>query len=190
VPSWHALGDQAAATYVAVARGGRLYVVTMGAGPCHLHALDRAGNELWCSDAVQAAWTAPAVTDDGGIVVADDAHLRRFAPDGALRWETPIATGAVGVTFTSSGRGALDDGRSGELADAQLARVDAALIRAADDGELRRSKALEARVLVRVTRLLVAKTVDRAPVRPDDPRLTAAGGLLDRVAGLTTPPPS
>lgn len=103
VPTWHALDTKAAASVVTVAANGTRYVVSMDDGPCHLHAFDRDGNPLWCSDLVGAALAAPTIIDGNDVVVADDVALRRFGADGALRWSTPIGTGTIAVPTLRSG---------------------------------------------------------------------------------------
>src|SRR5690349_12502528 len=50
--AWYSLPMRPPGVVVAVSPTGERYTVTMDEGPCHLWALDTAGETLWCSDRI------------------------------------------------------------------------------------------------------------------------------------------
>ena len=112
VPTWHALDGRAATTFVATGRHGRVYALTMDPGPCHLHALDREGQVVWCSDEVRTLFSSVATSADGGVFVSDGTEVFRFEEDGGIAWRVPASGPALAVVFTREGYPAIIDYRA------------------------------------------------------------------------------
>jgi outer membrane protein assembly factor BamB len=107
IARWHALDGKPDAAVVTVGPEGNRYTITMDSGPCNLHAFDRDGNLLWCSDAIGPTFGAPVVGDDGAVFVhAGDystAELLRFESDGTLTWQVPIEAPGLAPMLTPDG---------------------------------------------------------------------------------------
>ncbi len=107
IARWHALDGKPDAAVVTVGPEGNRYTITMDSGPCNLHAFDRDGNLLWCSDAIGPTFGAPVVGDDGAVFVhAGDysaAELLRFESDGTLTWGEPIEAPGLAPMLTPDG---------------------------------------------------------------------------------------
>jgi len=69
-----------------VAAGGRIY---LGTDAGRVHALRPDGSRVWRTDAGGPVRVAPAVGDDGPLVVAGE-RLVALAPDGAERWAVDV----------------------------------------------------------------------------------------------------
>lgn len=79
------------------ASNGAIAACSMGGSggePPYLKVYDADGAVLWTSDLL--SWfsfsSAPMVSEEGGVIAADQASLVRFDPDGSVRWrtETPL----------------------------------------------------------------------------------------------------
>jgi polyhydroxybutyrate depolymerase len=103
LPKWKALQVRADTAVVAVGPEGNLYTMTMDEGPCHLHALDKEGNVLWCSDQLRTAFSVPVVNDEGSIFVTDGTEVFRFEPDGTITWRVPATAASLGGVFLEGG---------------------------------------------------------------------------------------
>lgn len=96
----------------AVDASGNLYLCSgRGPGYSHLHSFDASGTPRWeCpvadngNDALGARVCpfAPLLTDDGGVVVADERAVFCFDSDGALRWRRPLAPFGIQAGFPSA----------------------------------------------------------------------------------------
>jgi len=96
----------------AVDASGNLYLCSgRGPGYSHLHSFDASGTLRWeCpvadhgNDALGARVCpfAPLLTDDGGVVVADERAVFCFESDGALRWRRPLAPFGIQAGFPSA----------------------------------------------------------------------------------------
>lgn len=96
----------------AVDASGNLYVCSgRGTGYSHLHSFDAAGNLRWeCPIAddgndvlgARVCPFAPLLTDDGGVVVADERAFFCYESDGTLRWRRPLAPFGIHAGFPSA----------------------------------------------------------------------------------------
>jgi len=101
-PKWSALQVRPA-SQVTIGPEGKLYTVTMDAGPCHLYSLGADGSVHWCSDQVRAAFTTPTVGPDGAVYVSDGVEVFRFEPNGGIAWRVPATAPSVAVSVTQDG---------------------------------------------------------------------------------------
>lgn len=105
---WHDTTAPGSRTGLGCASNGQIAACTYtGNAGDNLVVYDASGNRLWTSTTTLdgTAWTsAPLISRDGSIIAADDRVVVRFAPDGAILWQTPTPGGRpISPVVTESG---------------------------------------------------------------------------------------
>jgi outer membrane protein assembly factor BamB len=110
--AWRVLEGAAVLFGPAVDASGNLYICSgRGPGHSHLHSFDAAGALRWESpiadgsnDALGARVCpfAPLLTDDGGVVVADERGFFCYESNGTLRWRRSLAPLGIRAGFPSA----------------------------------------------------------------------------------------
>jgi hypothetical protein len=135
---WHDTAAPGALFGLGCSSNGTLIACSYtGDGGDNLVAYDASGTRLWTSRAVLdgSAWTsAPLILRDGSVIAADDRVVVRFAPDGAVVWQTatpggrpisPVVTDAgIIVLATQGGPVSAYRGSDGSLVGALVIKAD------------------------------------------------------------------
>jgi outer membrane protein assembly factor BamB len=106
-PAWSRTFDGNINLGATTSPDGSVYVTTNSGPGCHLHVLDlETGATRWCSDEVDRFASISGVLLDrqGNAYLADGEAMHSFAPDGTVRWETPLVGVPLSAQMTPAGR--------------------------------------------------------------------------------------